>query len=700
MKRILAVTLILLFAVCLPSCQPTDEDAAAVNALTETFFSAWRAADYDGMYACLSRSTKQNFTKEEFASVYADTAAALGFQLVTILPGSTTRVSEAQYACSFSVSYLTQNAGLLDYDMTADVYFSSRGWELEWNPGLVLPGLQKGDTIRYVILKAKRGEIFDSEGRLLAANGYADTVVLNLLTCQDTGAAAAALAPLLGVEEKTLLDKIDKAVERNEQVALLADYLPGTLSETLRDSLTAFDDVYVDSSLFTPIRYYPYGQYASHLIGYVGAITAEELKTETYAGYKGTELVGKTGLEASYERILHGVDGERLAVYSAAGKRRFDLRCIPAVDGRDVKLTIDISYQASVEQTILKYIHENQTAAAVALDPTTGKLLAAASYPSYNNNAFSSGISKSEWAYYQDEKNLYPLLNRVTRGQYAPGSTMKPFVASWALDAGVLTTSDVFPYSITYDGYWNPVSMYPKWAYHRIKRHTSGSGPLNMFRGLVHSDNIYFAWAALKLGGEAFTERAVQLGFTTAIDFETAVLPPQISGARDVRTDLGLLADSGYGQGEMLVTPLQMACFYGALANNGTIMTPYVVESVNTDENGALSPVSVTEPTVWRADVLSASSLSQVLPLMVEVVNQGTGYNARISGVSVAGKTGTAQVGDREHTWMICFVNDDTADLLVCVMVDSPADATSDRVLMARSIMKIYLDSIKEESAS
>ena len=692
MKRIAFPLIITFILIILFGCAGNSDEKQCTE-VSDRFIAAWKSKEYADMYSCLTDAVCKSVKQEDFVAAYSDVDATLKIETITVVAEPVVKISSALYNRTFVVKYMTERAGLMTYEMTLPIMYGSDGsWAVEWEASLILPEYQLGDKIKYLTTYAKRGEIFDSEGRLLARNDYADTIVLNLLTCTDINAAAEALSEVLGLERDRIIKNIETSQKRGEEISVIHSYMPYTLSDEDKQRINSIEHVSIDSANYTPIRYYPYGQLASHTIGYMGVITEDELKEERYEGYPVDAKIGKTGLEAEYESRLRGTNGVKVNIYRPSGGLRSTVWERPAVNGQDIVLTIDINLQKTVEESIIKHIKEEQSCSIVVLNPKTGEIYSSASYPTYNNNLFSTPLSQEDWDRLQADESMRPLLNRSVQGLYPPGSTFKPFVAAWALESGALTTSEVVPYAITDDDYWNPKSMFPDWSYHRIKRFPSGSGPLNMYRAIVWSDNIYFAYAALKLGGEEFYKRADEMGINETINFDLRVAEPHISAGRDVRSDLGLLADSGYGQGELLITPLQLASTFSMFANSGTIMNPYIVSSFNKTVDGMLVPEEATEPSVWKANLITEQSLSTINPMLNDVVSLGSGYSVRVSGTTIAGKTGTAQVGgERENTWFIGFVNDGSADLLVCVMLDTPENQGAPRMQMAREIFEYCL---------
>ena len=333
------------------------------------------------------------------------------------------------------------------------------------------------------------------------------------------------------------------------------------------------------------------------------------------------------------------------------------------------------------------------------MNPLTGAVQAMSSYPSYDLNLFTRGISQKDYSALLNDP-AKPLINRATQGLYPPGSTMKAFTGAAALDLGVLDPEYAFDDSQIEDDYWTPTE-YGAWIWTPIKRtHVKYpiGGPLNMRKAFIHSDNIYFANAALLIGWEAFEDYMENIGFTERIPFDIGVAQPQLVN-EDTEMNYKLLADSGYGQGEILVTPLQLASMFSALANNGNIAVPYVVEGVYRENGIKYEVVERHETSLWKENVISAAAIETITPMLKDVVDKelnGTGRQLRVKSCVVAAKTGTAEIGNdksREISWFVGYrtgVSDEDARL-VLVMLEIPAETkyTTLKFDIARTMLEL-----------
>ncbi|HOV69325.1 MAG TPA: penicillin-binding transpeptidase domain-containing protein, partial [Clostridia bacterium] len=288
-----------------------------------------------------------------------------------------------------------------------------------------------------------------------------------------------------------------------------------------------------------------------------------------------------------------------------------------------------------------------------------------------------------------------PLFNRFLQALLPPGSTFKPFTALMGLDSGVITPQTVFPYEIV-NNVWYPNPNSTSWAIRR-QPFASATGPLNLKRAIMWSDNIYFAWVASKLESQAFTDYAKLFTMDEAVTFDLSVAKPQISNTGSIDT-LALLLDSAYGQGEMLITPLQLSAMYGIFAN-GNMMKPYVVKSLNDTVDGRHVPTSTKSAEIWKSSPVDYDNIEIVRDIMVSTVASGTAGSASVSGMKIAGKTGTAQMGstDRAIGWYVGYVLEGGKKYIVTVCADGPTDDVSAKFPVAKGIFEFLKYSDENE---
>ncbi|MGG0939305.1 penicillin-binding transpeptidase domain-containing protein [Brevibacillus centrosporus] len=398
------------------------------------------------------------------------------------------------------------------------------------------------------------------------------------------------------------------------------------------------------------VRYYPYKEAMAHLIGYTGAISAEGLEKRKEQGYKSSDRIGKVGLEQIYEERLRGSAGGRISILNAEGIEKKLIGEKPAKNGETVKLTIDAELQKEIYEQI-----KQEAGTAAAIHPKTGDILALVSTPAYDPNDFILGMSTTQWNKLNNDPQK-PLLNRFAHG-YAPGSTFKPITGAIGLDTGAITTQA--ERSIT-GLHWQKDSS---WGNYEVTRVSDYKSPVNLRKALVYSDNIYFAQTALAIGEEPFLQQATEFGFGEAIPIPFPVEKSKLTNA-EMRNEIQL-ADSGYGQGEVTMTPLHLALVYSAYVNDGSMVYPSLIQGEQ------------HEP-FWKQNVMTKESAQIIGQDLLQVMEdpRGTGRGARVFGHQLAGKTGTAELKQkkgelgRENGWYAAINVDDPRLLLVMMVED------------------------------
>lgn len=710
----LIVLIMLLSLMPLSGCNKSVKDSGETAVLQ--YLDAIKTGDYASAWEMLTANSRNEtdeikanrITQKEFIDKYTNVFTALE---ITSIEYAGLVCSDGDILCSgsFQATYSSAYAG--DLTNTFDILARSEGgqWRIEWSPALLFPEMEWGDTVRVANLTAKRGEIL-AGGDILAATVGAVSVYAVLSKIENAALFTAQVSALLGMTQEYVAEALTKSYD---DVAIIRQYYSDQLSDSVKEQLLNIEGIGIDYGNYGTHREYPYGNLLAHLIGYVGSVPYEsdealeatlaslnQGRTEADGLYNADSIVGRLGLEYQYEKEMRGKDGEMVYLCTSQGTNRKTIYRRDAENGADVELTIDMDLQQRLEDVIQLVLFGDTTAGAVVvLNPKTGAIQAMCSYPSYDLNLFTRGISSDAYnALLNDPAK--PLINRATQGLYPPGSTMKVFTTAAALDLGVLDQNYAFDETQIDDDYWTPTE-YGDWIWTKIKRtHTRYpiEGPLNMRKALIHSDNIYFANCALMTGWDAFMSFMQGVGFTQAIPFDIGVATPQLYNEGTEQT-YKLLADSGYGQGEILVTPLQLAAMFSALANGGDIMTPYIVQGLYRDQ-GILSMEIVGHVlSAWKTGIISDSAIGTLTPMLKDVVDpeiNGTGRNLKVKGCTVAAKTGTAEIGNdksREIAWFAGYrvgVSDEDARL-VLVMLEIPAqDAYSElKFDIARALLNM-----------
>lgn len=412
-------------------------------------------------------------------------------------------------------------------------------------------------------------------------------------------------------------------------------------------------------------REYPYKDITAHITGYVQGITAEELESKAEKGYNAHSIIGKTGLEQVYEERLKGKDGLKIYIEDNNGNIVKTIAETKGNDGEDIKLTIDINLQTKLYEKI-----KNDKGFFVVMNPQTGEILALVSTPSYDPNKFVTGMTNDEWNSISTNE-AKPLFTRFI-STWCPGSTFKPITGAIGLTTGNLSEDDEFNYSGLA---WQKDSS---WGDHKITTLTAYSGKKNLKNALIHSDNIYFAQAALKIGEKTFTEGLDKIKFNEDIDFELDTNKSTYSNSERIERE-ATLADSGYGQGQLLVNPIHMASIYSAFVNEGNMVKPYIEYKENREKEYLVK------------NAFSKEAANIIREDLIQVVESptGTAHDLKVNGVKLAGKTGTAELkASKEEKgktlgWFNCFTVDEELDksMLIVSMVEDGGSNGGSRYL-------------------
>ena len=547
-----------------------------------------------------------------------------------------------------------------------------------------------------------RGQILDRNGIVLANNYSAYTLEITPSRVEDLEKTIDALA---AVVEITPRDR--RRFKKLQEESRSFESLP--IRTKLNDDEVArfaaqryrFAGVELKARLF---RNYPYGELASHVIGYIGRINKNEKDrlddSEEAANYRGTEYIGKLGVEQSFEGRLHGTTGVDSVETSAGGRAVRKLSSNPSTPGDTVLLSIDIRLQKLVED-----LYGDRRGALVALDPRTGEVLALVSKPTFDPNLFVDGIDYESWQTLNESIDK-PLLNRALRGTYPPGSTYKPFMAMAALQTGGRSASTI----IQDNGTWT-------FAGHQFRSHGDhGLGPVDMRAAIAKSSNVYFYSLANDLGVDAIHDFMAPLGFgqITGIDIQgesRGVLPSKAWKAGYYkRVDqqkwyAGETISLGIGQGYNAFTMLQLAQATATLANNGIKHKPQIVIGTQEALSRARVPVAGAPPQDLG---FSASNLDVVKSALVAVTTEGTSARVFAGTPYVsAGKTGTAQaVGiaagakynaskmeerRRDHALYMAYAPADNPKIAVAVIVENAGFGAASAAPIARRVFDYLL---------
>lgn len=602
-----------------------------------------------------------------------------------------------------------------------------RLWFLQVVQGDRYRAMAEGNRIREVALEASRGKILDRNGQMLVGNRWALSIYVlptEFEKLEDKEGEAARLAEMLGMSAEKVLEKVQgEEVQPHKPVLIKKDVDPRVYFY-IAERQVDFPWVLAEKM---PVREYPEGDesLAAHVLGYLGEISEEQLEVLQDKGYKAGDIVGTSGVEAYYEDTLRGVDGKMIMEVDAQGVPLQELGREERNPGKSLVLTLDKELQREVERSLRDGMARARTyfdkernmnyvapaGAAVVLDPRTGEIMAMASEPTFNLEDFVGGIDEGEWQKLNDPGNNYPLNNRAIVGQYPPGSTFKVVTALAALQEGMVAAHSPFRCNHVFNR--GEFEQFPKtcWGNH---------GSIDFVNGIIQSCDVVFYEL-----GYAFYENRNQegwvtrlqdyallsgLGHTTGVDlpneFEGRIPTPQWKwefnqGNPDYqRWYPGDTVNMAVGQGDILVTPLQLANLYAAIANRGPFYRPHVGKEILTYLGETVETIQpqqigdITSPQNELGVYVEKDKLEVVRSALTGVVSsRGTAAGAfagfPINQIPVAGKTGTAEVqGKQPCAWFACYAPANDPQYVVVVMVEQGGHGGLVAAPVARHILE------------
>lgn len=517
-----------------------------------------------------------------------------------------------RFSFTYKLSMSTPLGEMKDLSYTSTLTKSGESYQVEWQPALIFPGMSSNDKVALQVDNAQRGAIVDRNGSGLAINQDFDEVGL---VPGKLGADAEKTANIKAFSDqfKVSVDEINKKI--SQSWVQPDSFVPITVSyETVTSLPTGA------ATKPTKLRYYPLGAAAAQLIGYTGTVTAEEI--EKNPALSSTGVVGKAGLERAFDKELRGQDGGSLLITDEQGTIKKELQKVAKKDGQTIKLTIDSKVQQQAYA-----IFDNRPGSAVITNPKQGDLLATVSSPSYDPNKMANGISQAEYDQYNKNAQL-PFTARFATG-YAPGSTFKTVTGAIGLDAGTLKPDEALPI----EGLkWQKNASWGDYFVTRVKE----ASPIDLRTALVNSDNIYFAQQTLRMGEATFRKGLDKFIFGEELALPIAMNPAQISNEKQFNSEI-LLADTGYGQGQLLITPIQQATIYSVFQNDGNLVYPRLLADQQTKVKEA---------------VISKNAANTIVTDLLGNVEDEAGYvhNMYNPNFSLAAKTGTAEIKEKQDT--------------------------------------------------
>ena len=676
-----------------PEVQTTQ--APDVEEAVIKYLEYWKSNDYQAMYSMLSPSSQETIGEEEFSQIYHDVAVELAMEsLDYAILSSFVDPSQAQVAVSINYnSLLIEN---LNRDIILLLSINEGIWKIDWSKGLIFPELVGDNMLQLTRLVPSRGNIYDRNGSVIVA--YAEALSVGLTPSQ-----------INPKKEDKVLEELGRNLDMPPEViyAMYEDYPPGVdwylplgaISLDAIEPRLGILESYTNNGVLLRTfdgRYYFNGGASPQAVGYVRWIQEAELDAYLIQGYSKGEKVGGQGLEYWGEDYLAGDRGGILYVVNQEGETISQLAREEAAPPAEIYTTFEKEFQLEVQKALYGY-----NGAIVVMELDSGRILAMASNPSFDPNAFNSDYYNSSFLlqeYYKaDQKS--PFLNRATQGLYPLGSVFKVITMAAALETGEFKESDVYDCGYFFDEL--PGVTLNDWTYDHFLEDdkTPPSGKLSLTEGLMRSCNPYFWHIGLQLYDngypEAISDMAKGFGLGSLTGIETL-----IEEAGNIPTPGSSLdaTNQAIGQGDTLVTPLQVVRFMAALGNGGTLYRPQFVESIRSaggEEIFSFEPEQVGELPI------SSTTLNFINNAMVQVVDNPRGTaNHRIRGlqINVAGKTGSAESGSGEsHAWFSGYTynqNENKPDIAIVVIAENAGEGSDVAAPIFRRVVELYFNQV------
>jgi len=557
------------------------------------------------------------------------------------------------------------------------LFLISGFWDLQVRNPEIYSELAERNRIKSLPIIAPRGKILDRDGRVIVDNHRSWSAILSRESLKPEHLKP--IAEGLHLDYDDLLQQLKRYQGRPK-------YEPIIVKQELTPAEIAFVESHKDPEFFPELelihaqrRLYPQNGFAAHVIGYTGEISESELDEPEFAKYDTGAIIGKFGIEKQYNDTLMGVNGQREVVVDNRGRERQLLGIKEAVPGKNLELTLDLDLQAVAELTL-----DGRKGAIVALDPRNGEVLAMVSRPTFDPNKFSVRIKSSDWKELLDNPD-HPLLNRAIQAQFAPGSTFKPLMALAGLETGAID-----------DEYTVHCPGFAVFYGHRYKCHEV-DGTVSLHKGIVRSCDVYFYNVGNRLGIDQIAYYATQAGYghPTGVDLPneaSGVVPSSEWKIRNFRQKwyAGETISVSIGQGALTVTPIQLARAIGGIAMGGIWYKPHLLKSAKPEPPHQLA--------------LNPENVAKVVSGMCGVVNEagGTGVRAKLPGIEVCGKTGTAQLASNEflkrggkagkdNAWFVGFLPGGHPEIVVAALFEG-GEKSYFTAALVRDVLKAYVD--------
>ncbi|SHH37835.1 penicillin-binding transpeptidase domain-containing protein [Virgibacillus chiguensis] len=648
MRKLIVIAIILLVG-AITAC---SDDNATPSDRFSNYINHWNEKEFDKMYAMLSKSAKENYPTEQFVDrykkIYQDlNVSDLKIEAETLSDKESEKaMKDGKVSIPFSVSMKT-TAGPISFDYEANLIKQEdkdkENWYVDWDTGFIFPEMKDSGELRIDSTTPARGEIRDRNDMPLAMN---DTIYEIGIVPENLGEDAEQnkkkIAQLLGLSIESIDEKLNASwVEPNLFVPIAKITKE---DEALWNELVAINGI---TRQETTGRIYPGGAATGALVGYIGQVTAEELKKQKENNYSAQDTIGKRGLEKLYEKQLRGIKGSTVKVINDGEETILTEK--EAKDGENVKLTIDINVQEKIYNTL-----GGDKSTTSVIDAKTGETLGLVSSPSFDPNEILYGSTANIWKKLEEDKEN-PLLNRFS-STYAPGSVIKPITGAIGMKNGTIDPKEGLKISgLTW-------SNGEGWGDYEVTRVSESNGPVDLHDAIVRSDNIYFAMQAVDMGAKAYVEGLKAFGLGTDFPFEYPITASSISTSEKLDDEV-LLANTSYGQGEVEMSSLHLATAYTAFLNDGNMLKPTLLTSEEKAQ-------------VWKDKLITPKQADIIKEALRDVVVDGTAKrSAKNAKFPVSGKTGTAELkltsdsDGQENGWFVGYPTDDE-DIIVSIMIE------------------------------
>lgn len=669
MKKFYLLIAIIVSILLLSSCSKNEE--IDPQDVIENYVDHWINHQFTKMYDMLSDSTKESYTTEDFIDRYEKIYKDLQITNLSINIKET-EYEEEDTQVSFPIEVKMDSlAGPIEFTSEIDIELievvneeeEEEKWFVHWDPGLIFPELKDGGKIQIERTEAKRGEILDRNEMPLAINDIAYEIGIVPNNFQNETNEIKQIASLLKMSESAVKKAISADWVQPDHFVPLK-----TIPKSDEDTLAQLRNIPSVSARESTGRMYPASEASAHLVGYVGKVTSEELDKLPKGEYGENDIIGKRGLESLYEERLKGKDGVKILVVTEDEKGDSVTTVLaekPVQDGEKIVLTIDVNLQ----ELLYEKYEGNIKGAAAAINPKTGEILALVSSPSFDPIQLTYGITQSEWDELMNDEQS-PFVNRFA-ATFAPGSVIKPVIAAIGLDNGTITHDE----KVKIEGLtWKKDS----WKDYHISR-VSSTNPVDLEAAIVKSDNIYFAMKSIDMGDKNISEGLKQFGFDEALPIDFPFSKSQISNSGSLQDEV-LRANTGYGQGEIEVNVLHMALMYTPFVNDGDMVKPVLLKEEAKGE-------------AWKTDLISETDQKKMKQYLRKVVTEGTATAIKDADVSLAGKTGTAELKltqdgkGHENGWFVGYTADEE-DILIAMLMEEVEDRGTSS-LVAKSIAEV-----------